>query len=182
MSNKLEKELRAAGANGKEAAQLSAIAGMLPQLKTYKHIKDESLADWGGQHWILKLVTGSVLSLALGVILILAAQPVLPTSWLYPVQKFSDSVAIDVHPQYRATVMMKRAQQVNALVTVHADYGKVMTTLADYTDQARVYETMPHANYAAFEFCKTNLKQAASLASPPVKQAIQISLQSLENT
>lgn len=179
--NLLRQELRQAGASQPEAAELSALAAKLPLLKDYKHIKDEGLKHEGHRYGLLKPFVG-VVSLALVVFLILAAQAVLPTSWLYPVQKFSDSVAIDVHPQYRASVMMKRAQQVNALVKNHASSNKILATLDDYTNQARVYKTMPHANYAAFEFCKTNLQQAASAAPPAVKQAIQSSLQSLETT
>lgn len=178
----LKKELQEAGASSAEASQLSGIATKLPQLKGYKHIKDEGVGIKNRQWRWLKPLTGVLTGLAFGALLILVSQSALPTSWLYSVQKFSDSVVIDIHPQYRANIMMKRAQQVNALVANHASSSKVLATLADYTNQAKIYKTMPHADYAAFEFCKTNLQQATLSASPAVKRAIQSSLQSLEST
>lgn len=181
MSNQLRKELRAVGASSAEASQLSALAEKLPQLKNYKHI-NESLIIKEKRWRFIKPLAGGIVGLALGALVIMISQPVLPTSWLYPIQKFSDSIAIDVRPQYRANVMMKRAQQVNTLVADHASNGKIMATLADYTNQARIYKSFPHANYAAFEYCKNNLQQAAINASPGVRNAIQNNLQSLETT
>lgn len=178
----LKKELQVAGASAAEVSELSSIAAKLPQLKGYKYIENESIGLKGRQWRRVIPLAGSLTILALGALLILMSQSVLPTSWLYPVQKFSDSIAIDVHPQYRANVMMKRAQQVNALVAGHASSNTVLATLADYTEQAKIYETMPHTNYAAFEFCKSNLQQATIAASPTVRQAIQSSLQALEAT
>ena len=78
--------------------------------------------------------------------------------------------------------MMKRALQVNELVASHANPEKVLATLADYTEKASTYRSTPNADYAAFEYCKTNLQQAASTASPAVRQAIANSLQSLSST
>ncbi len=178
----LKQELRQAGARTAEISELSNIAAELPRLKHYEPAQAESMSVEQRLHGLLKPLTGGLAGLALGVLLILIAQPVLPTSKLYAVQKFSDSVAVDVHPQYRATVMMKRAQQVNALVASHASSDKILATLADYTNQAKIYQDLPHANYAAFEFCKTNLQQAAANAPQPVKSAIANSLQSLETT
>lgn len=182
MSNQLQNELRAVGANDAEISQLSAIADKLPELKNYKHIKDEGMKVSGKRRRFMKPIVGALAGLAFGALLILMAQSVLPTSWLYPVQKFSDSIVIDVHPQYRANVMMKRAHQVNALVARHASTDKIMATLADYTSQAKVYKTLPHANYAAFEYCKNNLQQAEVIASPEIRSAIQNNLQSLQTT
>ena len=78
--------------------------------------------------------------------------------------------------------MMKRAQQVNVLVSEHASSKQILAVLVDYTSEASAYRSIPHSNYAAFEFCKTNLQQAKLAASPTVKNAISKSLQSLETT
>jgi hypothetical protein len=180
MSSKLEQELWAAGASDAEAAQLSATAATLRQLKGFKHLPDERQAAGNRSHLFFKLFAGGLTGVVLGAMLILVAQPVLPTNWLYPVQQFSDSIAVRVRPQYRATIMMKRAQQVDALVASHASSKEIIATLADYSNQAKAYETMPHANYAAFEFCKIDLEQAEASAAPPVRQAIQTSLQALQ--
>jgi hypothetical protein len=178
--NQLQQELRQAKASPADVASLSALAAQLPRLQQYKHLKNRTAAQRRPRQ--LTFVGAALVGLAAIVFLIIASQSVLPTSWLYPVQKFSDSVAITVRPSYRATVMMKRSQQVNSLVANHASTDKILTTLADYTDQAKAYKTMPNANYAAFEFCETNLQQADAAAKPAVKQAIQQSLATLSAT
>lgn len=178
----LHKELLMAGATAAEAKELSPIASKLSLLKnsgaaiakdsekTYRWLK------------IIKPAVFVVSGFVLGLFIIIISQTALPGSWLYPLQKFSDHVAVSIHPQYRASVMMKRTQQVNQLVADHANSQQVLATLADYTKEASAYKSAPHANYAAFEYCKTNLQQAASAASPGVRRAISTSLQSLETT
>lgn len=172
--HQLANELRQAGATTAELKRLLPIASRLSLLK-------ESMAR---PRWFryVQPVLLTATGLALGMVLIVMSQAVLPTSWLYPVQKFSDNVAVGIHPQYRASIMMKRAQQVNALVANHASSRQVLATLADYTAEANTYKAMPHANYAAFEYCKTNLQQAAAAAAPPIRQTINDSLKSLETT
>ena len=169
----LRKELLLAGASPAETQDLLPIASRLSSLQASK-----KASRWLS---IIKPAAFTATGLALGAFLIITAQAVSANSWLYPVQKFSDHVAISVHPQYRANVMMKRAQQVNQLVAAHASPQQVLATLADYTREASTYKTMPHANYAAFEYCKTNLQQALAASTLSVHQAIASSLQSLEN-
>jgi hypothetical protein len=177
----LRKELRDASAKTAEIEELVPIASRLSLLKhSVTPAVDAGKATTRWQR-IFKPIAFGVSGLALGVAVIVISQSVLPTSQLYSIQKFSDNVAVSFHPQYRATVMMKRAQQVNELVAGHASSGKVLATLADYTKEASAYKSTPQANYAAFEYCKTNLQQAASAASPTVRQAISSSLESLEN-
>jgi len=178
--SQLRKELHQAGANAAEVDELLPIASQLSRLSPQQARSAKSSTF----HLVrlLRPVVFTASGLALGMLLIIISQVASPTSILYPVQKISDGVAIDVHPQYRATVMMKRAQQVNQLVSEHASSKKVLATLADYTAEASAYRSMPHANYSAFEFCKTNLEQAAASASPEIKHAISSSLQSLETT
>lgn len=169
----LKKELQQAGAKPAEIAELAAIASSLQQLGPTE-------AESPSKAWILKVLTGGAVGLAMGAFLVVAAQPVLPTSWLYPVQKTSDSVAIRLRPSYRASVMMKRAQQVDAMVASHTASGKILATLGDYKDIATTYKSIPRADYAAFEFCKHSLEQAAPRATPEVRQAIQNNLQWLQ--
>ncbi len=179
-TNQLRKELRQVGASAAEVNELLPIVSRLNRLSQHpaavKNNSPKRLAR------VFKPMPFVASSLALGTFLVIVSQTASPTSFLYPVQKFSDSVAIGVQPQYRATVMMKRAQQVKLLVFEHASSQQVLATLADYMMEARAYQSTPQTNYAAFEFCKTNLQQAAASASPTVKQAITSSLQSLETT
>lgn len=173
----LRTELSQAGATAAELKQLLPVAANLSLLK-------ETSAKTATGSWlkIAKPAAFVASGLTAGMLLIVVSQAALPTSWLYPVQKLSDNVAVSLHPQYRANIMMKRAQQVNALVANHADSRQVMATLADYSREASAYRAAAHTNYAAFEYCKTNLEQAAAAASPEVRQAINGSLQSLETT
>jgi hypothetical protein len=119
--------------------------------------------------------------LIIGVLLVSLSQAAPPGSTLYPVQKAGDTAAMLVNPSYRASVMMKRAAQVHELVLIHAGQPQIMAVLANYTHVARNYMASPHTNYAALEYCETNLKAAAAQSSPPVRQAIMNSLQSLES-
>lgn len=118
----------------------------------------------------------------LGMALVIFSQSVAPTSWLYPVQELSDRGAIMIHPEYRATVMMRRARQVNELIGVAAAPATIKATLASYDSEAASYKAMAHANYAAFEYCQTNLRQAAAAAPGSVRQSILDSLDSLNTT
>jgi hypothetical protein len=131
--------------------------------------------------WLKPLDIGAA-GLAAGLLLIAASQSVLPTSWLFPVQKATDSAAMAIHPQYRATVMMKRADQIHALVVGHANDQRILAALADYGAVVRSYKAVPHTDYAAFQYCESTLKQAAREATPQVNQAIQASLESLDTT
>jgi hypothetical protein len=180
--DQLAKELKDEGASKTEIDQLMPIASNLRLLKTAKQPEDQS-AKQGFTWFKLAKPLGFVgLGLVAGIILVTVSQAALPTSWLYPVQKFSDSVAVDIHPSYRATIMMKRAQQVNQLVANDASSKQVLATLADYTAEADSYKDSPHANYAAFEYCKSSLQQAAKAAPPNIREAISSSLSSLETT
>jgi hypothetical protein len=176
----LEKELKQAGATSAEVAALVPIASSLGLLKAanpavkrgWKHILTRAFKP------TLTLVAGA----SVGMALVMFSQSVLPTSWLYPVQKMADSVAVKVDPAYRAAIMMKRAQQVDQLVAINAKASVVLATLADYNSAASAYKSAPHANYAAFEYCKTNLRQAAAAAPAAVHKAILASLSSLETS
>lgn len=173
-NRQLRKELHQAGAKSSE------INGLLSVATSLKLLKEPAT----GQTWfrLLKPVLATASALVLGAIIVMLAQSATPTSWLYPVQKISDTAAIKAHPQYRATVMMRRAQQVNQLVADHASSRVILSTLASYDSQAAHYRNLPGASYAAFNYCKTNLEQAKTAASPNVRQAIVSSLDSLDTT
>lgn len=175
---RLSKELRMAGASDNEIEALLPIASSLKLLRGLPKAGD---AYKRRQPRFVKTVCLAVAGSCLAVVaLVIVSQLVSPTSWLYGVQKLSDNLAVAIHPSFRATVMMKRARQVNELVRAHADTSKVAAALADYTDEAIAYKSMPHADYAAFEYCRSNLEQAASLAPPTERQAILQSLRPLE--
>lgn len=175
---RLSKELRMAGASDNEIQALLPIASSLKLLRGLLKASD---AHRRRQPRFVKIVCLAVAGSCLAVVALVAiSQLVSPTSWLYGVQKLSDNVAVAIHPSFRATVMMKRARQVNELVAAHASSNEVMTALADYTDEAAIYKSMPHADYAAFEYCKSKLEQAASIAVPTERQAILQSLRPLE--
>jgi hypothetical protein len=178
----LRSELHQVGADNTEVEMLLPIASSLGRLKR-GHAQSRAKRR-GAQLWpqFMKLAASGTLVLALGMFVIISSQIASPNSWLYPLQKVSDSVAISLHPQYRATIMMKRAQQVNQLVADHADSKLVLSTLADYTSEASAYKATPHANYAAFEFCRDNLQRAAAGAPPDIRRAITSSLQAIETS
>jgi hypothetical protein len=177
-SRSLEKELAEAGASRRETGELAALAGELGQLKgrpTAVRAKRPRrlglLAPFGAM---------ALAGIAVGMALVIFSQTVLPGSWLYPVQKLSDSVAVSADPGYRGTVMMKRAQQVRQLVAGRASSGSVMAALADYQHEAAAYRTAG-ADYDVFEYCKSNLVKAAAAAPAAQRQAINASLESLKS-
>ena len=177
----LQVELRQAGASEAEAHRLVPLATQLGQLRVSSLPKHLSRQRRMLGLRPLQAIGLSLAGAVLGIALIVASQSVTPNYWLYPVQVASDGVAVALHPQYRATVMMKRAQQVNYLVAMHASTQQVLAVLRDYDHQAGAYKNMPHANYAAFEFCKSNLQQAAAGAPPTERQAIMASLRPLND-
>jgi len=122
----------------------------------------------------------SIAGLAVGMALVMFSQTTLPGSILYPVQKLSDSMAVSVNPDYRGTVMMKRAQEVKQLIADHASSNLVLATLDDYKSEASAY-TSVSANYAVFDYCKSSLQQAATIATNPERQAIDATLSSLND-
>ena len=97
------------------------------------------------------------------------------------VAKLPDNVAIMVHSDYKGSIMMKRAKQVNRLVVSKTKPQTTLVTLADYQSEAIKYKFASHADYADFDYCKASLLQAA-IAPPNIQGAIKTNLISLENT
>jgi hypothetical protein len=180
-AKKLRDELQAAGASKAERRDLPGIAARLKELKAVETSRPAQDKPHAGK-LRLALIVGapSAVCLVAGVLLVMFSQSVLPGNPLYSLQKVSDNVAIAMNPSYRGVVMMKRADQVKVLVNNHASSDKVLGTLADYRKQAAGYKSTA-ANYAAFEYCKQSLQQAATAAPKAEKQAIDNTLQSLDN-
>ncbi|HEX4774881.1 MAG TPA: hypothetical protein VH234_05170 [Candidatus Saccharimonadales bacterium] len=182
-SNNLRQELKLAGATDSE------IKGLLPLATNLKQLKNSSgsLSKYQSRRqyqsrWkkLLPIGITSITGLALGMALVISSQTVLPGSMLYPVQKLSDNLSMSVDPDFRGTVMMKRAQEVKQLIAEHANSNLVLATLADYQTEASAYKSAP-ANYAVFEYCKTNLQQAANMAPSSEREVINNTLISLSN-
>jgi len=171
--SKLSQELRRAGAKPAETDGLVKVAAQLRHLKA----SGPAYARPRWRRWNLApLAMAAVAGIILGSVLVAYAQTSLPGSWLYPAKRASEKVAVAVDPAYRATLMMRRSQEVEALVGRHANQQVILATLADYRTAAAAYKA---DNYAAFEFCKSNLQQAASAAPGPERAAIDNTLSSL---
>lgn len=181
-SNNLRQELRSAGASHSEITELLPLASTLGQLKSSKDSQSMASRTQHKSRWKVLVPIGltSISSIAIGMALIIFSQTVLPGSLLYPVQKLSDNVSMSVDSGYRGTVMMKRAQEVKQLIAEHASSKLVLATLADYQTEASAYKSAP-ANYAAFEYCKSNLQQAAIMAPSSERKAINNTLSSLND-
>jgi hypothetical protein len=173
-------ELLAAGASRIEAKRLSVLAAELSGLGAQRQPiqRPRQTRRWR----YVPAAAIAVLCLLLSATLFEGAQAALPGSWLYPLQRVSDNVAIGIQPAYRGTLMMKRAQQVRWLAAKHAAAPAVLAVLADYTQAAAGYRHSSD-NYPVFEFCESNLRQAAA-ATPDasVQGAIKHSLAQLQNT
>ncbi|HVA11582.1 MAG TPA: hypothetical protein VNG32_05490, partial [Candidatus Dormibacteraeota bacterium] len=127
----LRGELESAGATTSEIDELIAVASNINKLKSSKNlavkpsIKRRRQINWKG---LVPVGVTSLSGLALGMALVILSQTVLPGSLLYPVQKFSDTIAISLNTNYRGTVMMKRAQEVKQLIAKHANSNLVLAT------------------------------------------------------
>lgn len=177
-NTKLRNELKRAGALDVEVNELVELGESIKQLKEANSVP--KLRWQAKSRLIVPAGLALVAGLELGIMIVIASQATLPGNMLYPIQKLSDSVAVSVDPSYRATIMMKRAQEVKQLVANHANSNLVFATLDDYMSEALVYKSVS-ANYAAFEDCKDNLQQAAKMATGPEYQAIENSLSSLND-
>jgi hypothetical protein len=181
MSNKrtLREELRLAGAKQSETSELIEVAGRLHQLPAADKIHTQTAAGRPWRRWRPAATLGlaSIVGILVGAGVVAYAQTSLPGSWLYPSKRLSENVAVAVDPNYRATLMMRRSQEVKQLVDRRAGKPVVLATLADYRTEAAAYKS---TNYAAFEYCKSNLEQAAHAAPSPERTAISDTLSSLQ--
>ena len=169
----LHKELRQAGASLQEVTELSQLARQLPELNG---LPAKPKRSWWTRFKPVP-IAAAIGGLVVGAVLIAVAQGSMPGSALYPVKRLSEQAAVAADPSYRATLMMRRSQEVKQLVNRRAGQGRVLATLANYRRAAAAYKT---DNYAAFEYCKTNLAQAAAAAPPAERAAIDSTLHSLQ--
>lgn len=178
--NMLSKELRQAGAGDAEATSLLLLAGQLRQLPAETSASGLPLfrlPRFPGRLAIAGL--GGFFGLLIGASLVIFSQNSLPGGWLYPVKQLSEQAAVAVEPNYKATIMMHRAQEVQSLVARHETSQRVLATLVAYQQEAAAYKSST-SNYSAFEYCKTSLQQAAAHANAQERQAIQATLASLQ--
>lgn len=169
-------ELRLAGAKESELNQLTEVADRLHRLNTPSASLKQAKQVRPGWH-LAPLGAALIVGVLLGANVVAYAQTSLPGNWLYPSKRLSEKVAVAFDPGYRATLMMRRSQEVKELVDRHAGKPVVLATLADYKTEAAAYKS---ADYAAFEFCESNLKQAAAAAPTPERAAINGTLASLQ--
>ena len=170
--NKLTDELLSAGASEGEARELAQLALSLSHLNG----TEPKLAGRAGKRvwWRAKLglwpVLGTALvGLAAGTAVVAIAQTAIPGGPLYPVKRASERIAATVQPDYRTTIMMHRAQEVRILVAEGQNSRLVTAALADYKADMRGLKTN---NYAALDYCHSNLLQAEAIAPPAEKQQI----------
>lgn len=178
MNKRLHSELRGTGASESEARELTALAGRLGDLK---NASPSPTHVFGRRLWV-RFVPASLAGavfLLLGMSSVTFAQSSMPGNWLYPVKRLSEDVTVKANPNYRATLMMRRADEVRALIANHANPLLVNDTITAYKAQAAAY-TNKH-NYAAFEYCETSLKLAAANATPGEKSMIDNSLEKLHD-
>lgn len=169
----LLQELQAAGASETEAQELQGLAMQLGQLKP----RQARVRNFGWKLAVPLTLTAGVTAVFL---LVTFARSTMPGNPLYPVQRASDSVAIAIHPSYRASVMMRQAEQVKILVETRAPSSEVMTALNEYQHQATAYRAQ-YADYEVFEHCKDSLQQAANHATGSDRQAIDKTLAALQD-
>ena len=89
----LQKELSQVGASASEAKELLSVVASLRLLKDSQPAaaqKDTKPTRWAK---IRRPVAFTSAGFAVGMFLVIFSQAALPTSLLYPVQKFSDSIA-----------------------------------------------------------------------------------------
>ncbi len=175
---KLKNELILEGASKAEVGKLVGLASSLTLLKKPVAKLPRKLSIW--PRTLIFTSSSFVVAVVLTQFVVVGSQTGLPGSRLYSVQKVSDSLAVSISPSYRGTVMMRRAQQVKQLVADNANPNLVTATLAEYQSEASAYKSQGY-NYEVFEYCKTNLEQAASIASGPELQALNNTLNSLKD-
>jgi len=171
----LRRELRSAGASAAESDELLTVASRLQALKTAQPAGHIVRSRWAR---LAPLAATAVVFLVLGMGTVSYAQSSLPGTLLYPVKRISENAAVAMDPSYRATLMMRRAEEVNQLVAAHANTHTVQATLADYKVEASAYKTK---DYAALSYCKSALQQASAKATPHEQQMIASTLNSLRD-
>lgn len=170
----LEQELVQAGASAEEASVLTKLAAQLrhvytppPKFIVRRRTSWEKLALAGGISAVTFLFAGG------GVVAM--AQASQPGSTLYPVERFSEKVAERLHPSFTNRVMMRRANEIDQLVSSNGSEDTVLDEVHEYNAafaKARL-------DQATRDYCADHLSHAASLASGGEQAAIQEALKHL---
>jgi len=160
----LKTELLSAGASATEADELASLAGRLRTLRAAPERQKAAL-----RFGLLPASLVAMVTLLVGMAVVSFSQSSLPGNVLYPVKRVSENTAVAANPSYRATLMMRRADEVRQLVANGASSGRVSATLDLYQTEAAAYKS---ENYPAFAFCRSNLQQAEKRANPAEKAQI----------
>lgn len=166
--NTLRAELVSAGARQAEADELVRMSDRLRRLRDDVP-KAVPAPRRSVRLRLIPLGAVAVLALLIGMSLVGVAQGSLPGSALYPVKRLSENTAVLMDPNYRATIMMRRADEVRQLIADGASSGRVTATLASYQTTAAAYKG---SNYPALQYCKTSLLRAEKNANPTEHQQI----------
>lgn len=176
-NNQLEKELLQAGASRTEAESLVALGG---QLRALAPEKQPTVRYWeaGGAYLrrLLPSVVSGLACLLLGISLVIFAQASVPGQVLYGVKRASERAVTVIHPGYRENIMLRRAREVDALVTKNAPQQQVLASLTSYTAAAHDYlrhdSDNPDSQTPIRSYCKETLQLAAAKTSGAERTAI----------
>lgn len=184
----LEQELILGGARADEARALAGLARRLPAMRQLPLVQTPPSLQWGrraaGRRRLIRrssrlaVLMGAV---ATGVvaasIVVVMAQMTVPGDALYAVKRASEAVGVRLSPGFHDEVMMRRADEVNQLVTRRANPQIITATLSSY-DQT--VGRNPAGSYAARDYCASMLKAAAAQANPATREQIMHSLSLLK--
>jgi len=184
----LEQELMLGGATAAEARELATLARRMPAMRQLPVVQTPTNLRLGRRsarrrwwvrhtsHWALLAGVMSAGVTAVAVVVVMA-QMAIPGEALYSVKRASETVAVRLQPKFHDELMMRRADEVNQLVSRGSSPQTVSATLASY-DQAVAHD--PAGSYAARDYCAGMLKTAAAQADPATRAQIMQSLSLLK--
>lgn len=168
----LQDELCLAGASAHQAAELATLAGQLKSLKTAPQATTKTLFEPlvpPARSRFKLYVLPAFSFLMIVAVLLTFAQSSLPGSLLYPVKRASENTVAFVDPGFKATMMMRRAQEINDLVATHAPAAVVVATLEDYRSDVQLYRV---SDTSVLKYCTSKLQAAAAIAPDYEKRVI----------
>ena len=169
----IRNELIEAGASRTEVNELALLASDLGKLKgdhsfvRPTHIRHRITFRHKNPVFAFTALTACLLIVVVGIGLL--AQRSLPGGRLYSVKQQSEDAIAVVDPGFQKTVMMRRAQEVNDLVALHASPDLILATLDDYQSDVWTYKI---SDAQVLHYCRAKLQAAAPNATPEVKDAI----------
>ena len=178
----IRNELLAAGASEYDALELSMLATIVAQLEKKQSLKQLSWLQFmfmfrkRSLAYGLSAITAAVFIAVVGFTVL--AQSSLPGSKLYSVKIWSENSIAMVHPEFKKTMMMRRAQEVKDLIATHASSRLIIATLDDYHSDVRTYKIM---DQRVIDYCSNKLRSATPNASPEIKAAIEKAIGTIQN-